>query len=236
MTTNPTPTVAAGLLSGIDVSHYQGAIDWRAVARMGIAFAYAKATEGLDPPDAGFADNWAGMQDAAITRGAYHFFRPAASVEAQADRFLSVVTGFQAGDLPPMLDLEEARSGTNSPDEWASIPFNERLPMALAWLEQVEQALGVRPVVYTRRGWLEPNLGAAGDLVNYPLWIAHYTAAAQPTVPGGWSRWTFWQYSKSGRVAGIYGPVDLDRFNGSQDDLATLASSAVSSPPQPPAG
>ena len=83
---------------------------------MGIAFAYAKATEGLYPSDARFADNWAGMQDAAITRGAYHFFRPAASVEAQADLFLSVVTGFQAGDLAPMLDLEEARSGTNGPD------------------------------------------------------------------------------------------------------------------------
>lgn len=232
MTTNTTPTVAVAVLSGIDVSHYQGAIDWHAVARMGIAFAYAKATDGLYPPDARFADNWTGMQDAAITRGAYHFFRPAASAEAQADRFLSMVTGFQAGDLPPMLDLEEARSGANRPDEWTSIPFNERLPLALAWLEQIEQTLGVRPIVFTRQGWVEANLGAAGNLVNYPLWIAHYTAAAQAAVPDGWSRWTFWQYSKSGRVAGINGPVDLDRFNGSRDDLATLASSAVSSPPQ----
>ena len=118
MTANTTPTVAVGVLSGIDVSHYQGAIDWHAVARMGIAFAYAK--DGLYPPDARCADNWA---------------------EAQADRFLSMVTGFHAGDLPPLLDLEEARSGAKSSDEWASIPFNERLSLALAWLEQVERLL-----------------------------------------------------------------------------------------------
>ncbi|HYM12489.1 MAG TPA: GH25 family lysozyme [Bryobacterales bacterium] len=227
-----TTTPAGPSLAGIDVSHYQGAIQWPTVAGTGIIFAYAKASDGLHGPDPRFANNWEAMRDAGITRGAYHFFRPAASVQAQAEQFLSLLPSLEAGDLPPMLDLEEARSGAG-PDEWAALPIHQRLPLALAWLQQVEQALGIRPVVYTRRGWVQQNLGDPGDLANYPLWIAHYTAAPQPALPGGWSRWTFWQYSQTGRVEGVSGNVDLDRFNGSPDDLAALAKPAAASPAEP---
>jgi lysozyme len=225
-----TVTTAAGpILSGIDVSHYQGTINWQAVAAAGTVFAYAKATEGLGSPDTYFAANWAAMQDAGLARGAYHFFHPAGSAQAQAARFLSVLTDLRAGDLPPMLDLEEAK--TRGQDEWAAIPVEERVLLVLTWLQQVEQALGVRPVVYTRRGWVQQTLRDAGDLVNYPLWIAHYTDAVQPSIPNGWPRWTFWQYSESNSLNGINGNVDLDRFNGSLDDLGALASSTTGASP-----
>jgi lysozyme len=206
---------------GIDVSHHNGPVDWGAAARSGLAFAYAKATEGATVIDDRFAVNWAAIRDAGLFRGAYHFFHPATPVEQQADHFVSTVGQLAPGDLPPMLDLEET---SQSNDEWPHIEPARRVPLALQWLERVEQALGRKPVVYTRRGFVRATLGEAGRLVEHPVWIAHYTLAPKPAVPPGWAKWTLWQYTDSGRVAGITSNVDKNRFNGSLGELRVLAS------------
>lgn len=205
-------------LAGIDVSHFQGDVDWPAVVAGGVAFAYAKATDGGTGTDAKFAANWAAMKAAGVVRGAYHFFRPATSAEAQADHFVQVVGALAPGDLPPVLDIEETKTA-NSPEQWAAIDAATRLNLVTTWLDRVEQALGIQPVLYTRRGFLQQYFPDTGPLTDHLLWVAHYTSQPAPAVPPGWDDWTFWQYSENGNASGIAGNVDLDRFKGALEDL-----------------
>ncbi len=207
--------------AGIDVSHHQGTVNWHAVAESGVDFAFAKATEGLSFVDPQFASNWAGMKNAGILRGAYHFFRPMKSVAAQIENFLRTVGEIAPGDLSPVLDLEEAPVPNG--DEWESIPPDERVPLALQWLQAVENQLGRKPIVYVRRGFIAQELPHADPLGQFPLWIAHYTSRPAPILPTVWSNWTFWQHTDGGKVNGIGGHVDLDRFNGALEDLQALA-------------
>src|SRR5262249_30533285 len=131
---------------------------------------------------------------------------------------------------PPVLDIEEAKTSSGT-DEWQAIPLDDRVDLVLKWLTAFEEKLGLKPVIYTRMGFVKSHLGDAGQLTEYPLWVAHYTSLQAPSVPEGWPTWTFWQYSQSGQVAGIVGSVDLDKFNGSVSQLRALAGSAA-----PPGG
>ncbi|HEX8391300.1 MAG TPA: GH25 family lysozyme [Longimicrobium sp.] len=195
-------------VEGIDVSHWQGTIDWNAVAADRVDFAFIKATEGGDYTDPRFAANWTASARAGIPRGAYHFYRPQTDAAVQADLFLRVVQP-QAGDLPPVLDVEvtDGRSAQ-------AIAAGVR-----TWMQRVEQATGRRPILYVRAGFWNQNVGAA--MPEYPLWVAHYDVV-EPAIPAGWSRWTFWQYSQTGRVAGITGDVDLNHFAGTRQELRGL--------------
>lgn len=199
LATGPAPD--GGLVRGIDVSHWQGAIDWRAVEADGIAFAFAKATEGATFTDPAFTANWAGMGGTRILRGAYHYFRPQTDAAAQAAHFLRTVQ-LGASDLPPVLDVE-VTDGRDRATLVAGV---------LAWLDAVERGTGKRPIVYTYQNFYDTYL--AGSLAGYPLWIARYGGVA-PSLSG----WTFWQYSDAGSVAGVPAAVDLDRFNGSEAEL-----------------
>jgi lysozyme len=190
-------------IHGIDVSRYQQYISWPDVSAMEVlgiklGFAFIKATEGTGYTDPRFARNWQHSKKNKLARGAYHFFVPTASGLAQARHFLSEVT-WQAGDLPPVLDIELA--GNIAPAQLRK--------EALSWLRAVEQACGVRPILYTNVGFYQRYLGSAFD--SYPLWIAHYYRPQQPNINRGW---TFWQHSDAGRVNGIEGPVDFNVFNG----------------------
>lgn len=202
---------------GIDVSHHQGPIAWPAVARAGISFAFIKATEGALRRDPRFGANWNAAGDAGLLRGAYHFFRPAQAVPAQVDHFCSVTGEFAPGELPAVLDLEE----TIPRDEWPEIPRPQHLSLTLEWLRAVEARTGVRPIVYTRKSFVAATFGAPGPLAAYPLWIAHYTLQPAPACPEGW-KWTFWQYTSCGKVPGISGEVDLNRFANSLARLRNL--------------
>ncbi|WP_329686128.1 glycoside hydrolase family 25 protein [Longimicrobium sp.] len=192
-------------LAGVDVSHWQGAIDWNRAAGDGVSFAFIKATEGGDYVDPAFAANWAGAAAAGIPRGAYHFYRPQTDAAAQAQHFLRTVQ-LRAGDLPPVLDVEVTDGR----------PAAEIAAGVRTWLQTVERATGRRPIVYTRASFWTGQMG--GGFGAYPLWVAHY-GAAQPSIPADWSRWAFWQHSDAGRVAGITGDVDLNWFAGSWADL-----------------
>lgn len=205
LATGPAPD--GGLARGIDVSHWQGAIDWRAVEAGGIVFAFAKATEGATHTDPAFAANWAGMGATRIIRGAYHYFRPKTDAAEQAAHFLRTVRP-GASDLPPALDVEV----TDGVDRAALVRG------VLAWLDAVEQGTGKRPIVYTYQSFYDTYL--SGSLAGYPLWIARYGPDA-PSLSG----WAFWQYSDAGSVPGVPAAVDLDRFNGSEAGLRNFVQS-----------
>jgi lysozyme len=194
-------------LAGIDVSHFQGEVDWRTVAAAGVRFAFIKATEGLDDVDPRFSQNWQQARAAGLLRGAYHFLHPNLDAGQQAAHFLSVVT-LDADALPPALDVE-VTDGVDPATLRACIE---------TWLGTVEAALRCKPVVYTDPSFWRQNVGA--DLSAYPLWLACY--AATPDVPASWQSWTFWQHSESGSVDGIAGPVDLDYCRLSYDQLRQL--------------
>jgi len=206
-------------VAGIDVSHFQQAIDWNAAANSGVRFCFIKATEGSSIVDARFATNWQGAADAGVMRGAYHFFHPSIPVGAQVDLFVRTVQPLKVSDLPPVLDLE-------APAEWTNIPAANRAGLALQWLEGVHARLGIRPLIYLSPSFANETLQNATTLASYPLWIAHKTPAQNPDIPKPWTAWTFWQYSDQGQTAGIGTLVDADRFNGTMDALQALSLSA----------
>jgi lysozyme len=195
-------------VQGIDVSHYQGTVDWQQVAQAGKAFAFAKATEGTTFVDPQFAANWSGIQAAGLVRGAYHFFEPNDDATQQAQLFLATVQ-LAPGDLAPVLDVETT-GGVSDSQLWSGVA---------TWLGLVGEATGLPPILYTAPGFWDSN---APDLAltQYPLWLADY--AVQPTLPNGWTSWLFWQYTQSGSVAGVTGAVDLDVFSGTMLDLQEL--------------
>lgn len=197
-------------LSGIDVSHFQGSINWSLVAKNQVAFAYIKATNGESFIDPRFHANWVEARIANLYRGAYHFFLAADDPKKQAEHFVKAVGSlYRKHDLPPMLDVETS-------DHTSNKILQER---ALVWLETVERELGVRPILYTDNGFAD---GVLTDrrFSRFPLWIAEYSEKVKQ-LPKPWKRsgWVIWQHSNKGRIEGIKGDVDLDRFNGDLDEL-----------------
>jgi lysozyme len=202
-------------LSGIDVSEYQGDIDWQAVADSGVTFCILKGTEGVESFDPYFARNWQAARSVGIIRSAYHFFIASKDPIVQANSFLRLTQKvWLDNDLPPVLDLE--KTYFLNPDTV--------IARAKIWLNTVEKAIGRRPIVYTFPNFWENTLGNPSALADYPLWIAHYETD-QPIVPGGWRSWTIHQYSESGTVPGIEGNVDMNHFNGNLDNLQKLLKS-----------
>jgi lysozyme len=190
-------------IHGIDVSRYQRYIGWSAVSSMNVfgirlGFCFIKATRGIRHVDPQFSRNWRKSKQAGLVRGAYHYFISTQSGLEQARHFLRV-TDFAPGDLPPVLDLEEAEG----------VSVAQLRKESLLWLTTVENAIGVRPILYTNVGFYQRYLGHTFD--PYPLWVAHYYQPRQPSIRRGW---TFWQHSDAGRVNGIEGPVDFNVFNG----------------------
>jgi lysozyme len=191
---------------GIDVSYYQGDIAWRRVRRAGVRFAFIRVSDGSAILDTKFEANWRGAQRAGVLRGAYQFFRPEESPIDQANLLIRILRTRGMGELPPVLDLEVT----------GGLPLATVAANARVWIEHVRSQLGVEPIVYTNPGMWQWR--GAGELARQPLWLAHYTTQC-PTLPPPWSRWQWWQYADDGHIDGIEGPVDLDVFAGTLDDL-----------------
>jgi len=167
--------------------------------------------EGTATPDSMFPTNWPNMKKAGLVRGAYHFFRASEDPDAQATAFVAALQsagGLEVGDLPPVLDLESTDA-----QSVATV-----LSRALAWLSAVETKLGVRPIVYTGNS-MSSVVGST--FVSYKLWVAEYQVTC-PTMPGGWTSWTFWQDSQTGSVPGVAGGVDTNYFDGNLTSLTSL--------------
>jgi GH25 family lysozyme M1 (1,4-beta-N-acetylmuramidase) len=205
-------------VTGVDVSHYQGTINWGSVAGAGIDFAYAKVSEGTGYTDPTYTTNRTGARNAGILFGAYHFGRPdQGDPRGQADRLVSLSQYAHDGrTLPPMLDIEwgpaEACYGlsTSAMVSWIS-----------AFVDQVRVRTGQRPMIYTNINWWNPCTGSNAGFGANPLFVARY-ANDPGTMPPGWSTWTLWQHTSSGSVPGISGNVDRDVFNGTSAQLGAL--------------
>ena len=209
---------------GIDVSSHQHStsVDWSAVKADGVKFAFVKATEGRTYTNPYYAGDWAGTAANGIYHGAYHFARPSiGSAGAQASWFASKAGSMTAaGTLPPVLDLEVTGGlSVSSLRTWTK-----------NWLTKVESLTGRTPMIYVSPYFWKTYMGNSTAFTRYPLWVAHYNVVS-PTVPGGWPTWTFWQGNSSGQVAGISGNVDMNAYNGSLSQLATLARTSVASTP-----
>ncbi|MGB4775631.1 MAG: GH25 family lysozyme [Daejeonella sp.] len=196
-------------IHGIDVSRYQGEIDWQRVAAMTdedvkINYTIIKATEGLLSVDPYFKRNWRLSRKAGLKRGAYHYFKQNRSGLWQARFFLQTVP-FSSGDIVPVIDVEER--GSKSREE-----FQANLKQ---FLKEVEKQLGIKPMIYSGLKFYCDNL--SGDFDDYPVWIAHYY---QPRL--NLASWHFWQHSDKARVNGIFHQVDMNVFNGTDDDFKKL--------------
>jgi len=203
-----TACATGSTLRGVDVSHYDGSINWTQVKAAGITFAFAKATESDNDIDSTFATNWAGMKAAGVVRGAYHFFDPAVSATTQANYVLKTVGTLDAGDLPIVLDFEQL-DGVSEATAVAG---------AVTFLASVTQTTGKKAILYMSSGFLA---GSYPALKPYTLWVANYGVSC-PGMPSEWSAWSFWQSSDSGSVSGISDAVDLDSFDGSLAALTAL--------------
>lgn len=198
-------------IHGIDVSWYQGYIDWPSVKQMRvqdvrIGFAFIKATEGLGNRDRQFKRNWKKAKEAHLTRGAYHFFLATKSGKVQAQNFINSVD-LEPGDLPPVLDIEQL---------YGVKPEKMRKEVQ-DWLTIVEKHYGVKPIVYTYVNFYSRFMTRQFD--DYPLWAAHYLEKDRPRID---RPWLFWQHSERGRVNGILRRVDFNVFNGDRSDFEDL--------------
>lgn len=207
------------MLSGLDVSHWTGAIDWRLVVPAGYRFAFCKATESTTYVDDTLLANVQGARAAGLAVGAYHFYRLAATPKSQAEFFLKTIKSLPL-DLPPVLDFEEQ----------ASLAPAKVADALKTWLDIVAERTGRTPIVYTSAYFWNDFTGGPDWSAQYPLWVANYTNASAPFLPRGWTQWLFWQYSDKGVVPGISANADLNRFNGDEAALTLLAGSKFTPP------
>lgn len=203
---------AATTTKGVDVSYHNGTISWPQVKAAGYEFAFVRISDGTGFRDPQFATNWAGAKSAGLVRGIYQFFRPTQDVAAQADMVIAAVGARQPGDLPPVIDVEA--DGGLAP---ATVAARVR-----TWVDRVKAATGVDPIIYTGKYFWRDEVGGPTSFANNPLWIAQYTSLC-PDLTAPWDTWAFWQFTESGSVAGISGGIDVDRFNGSLDELRAFA-------------
>lgn len=195
---------------GIDISHYQGSIDWEALKNGSpddspVSFIYMKATEGSDHKDRMFDRNWTKALEHGFTRGAYHYFSLHSSGLAQAEMFIKNVK-LEKGDLPPMVDVEEEPKDKRE--------FLQELKIFIA---KIEKHYGTKPIVYSGKKYKERHLNDR-YFDRYPTWIAHYYVDSLDVE----NNWTFWQCSDKGRLPGIRHKVDINVFNGDSGKLESL--------------
>ena len=195
---------------GIDVSRYQGRIDWSQVRRSGIRFAYIKATEGGDLLDPRFHENWEGAAAVGVPRGAYHFMYWCRPADEQAAWFAKAVPQDPL-QLPPVLDLEW---NTASPTCRKCVQREQALAEISVMLSLMEKHTGKPPVIYTDVGFYRNVL--VGELSETDFWLRSIADEPERRFPG--RTWILWQYSDTGRVPGIEGDVDLNAFHGSEVD------------------
>jgi GH25 family lysozyme M1 (1,4-beta-N-acetylmuramidase) len=195
-------------VNGLDVSVYQGRVTWSAVRSAGYSFAIARATEGALYQDPQFARNITGIRAAGMVAGAYHYLSWLTPAKPQAASFLRAYKPID-GDLPPMLDIEDCTVGAE-----------EAIAQISAFLAEVEPHLnGAKMLLYMSLTFPDTFLAGGSDFSGHPLNVAAYNSDPEPTVPAAWAKATMWQWSDKGRLPGISGNVDLDRFVGTLDEL-----------------
>jgi GH25 family lysozyme M1 (1,4-beta-N-acetylmuramidase) len=228
----PTSTAfAAEKVPGIDVSKWQGDVDWGEVASTPVRFVIMRATIGNTATEARFVDPkyeeyLAGATANGLVVGAYHRANVGTAVNDARNEANFFVNNAQiaAGDVLPVLDIEQTHGlSVAAMQDWVR-----------EWVQRVLALTGVKPMIYTSPNFWATSMGGTPWFADhgYPLWIAHWGVSA-PSVPAGnWGGhgWTFWQWTSTGHVAGIVGNVDRDRFNGSSLARGKIASLEVTPP------
>lgn len=204
----PAPS-ESGPIAGIDVSMWQGAIDWEAVKESGIEFVIIKGTEGTTYIDPAFVANWDGAKNAGLLVSAYHMLWPQLPATKQAEHFLNTM-GERKADFPLALDVELLGVGNIG-------AVVEEIALA------VEASDGRVPIIYTAQSIWNTHVGWAPGWHRFSLWVAGYATTA-PAMPTGWEGYgyTIWQHSQTGSVSGIQGNVDLNVFVGDRAALIAL--------------
>lgn len=197
-------------VQGIDVSYWQGNVDWEKIEAAGIRFAYIKATEGADRLDPRFVANWRGAKKAGVARGAYHVMYWCSAASEQASWFTAHVPG-DGDTLPPVLDLEWNGHSKTCPHHIARKAAIAKIRVMLA---AMEAHTGKRPIIYTDPKFHKDVL--EGEFTDYQFWLR--SVAAKPNAKYRGRDWTFWQFTTTGRVPGVQGAVDRNSFNGSPAD------------------
>ena len=211
----------ADTVPGIDVSSYQGTVDWNAVRASGKEFTFIRTVKRDTTVDTDFSANWKGAKSAGVLRGPYLFFAPSVDVDKQLTALAAALDaegGLAPGDLPVVLDVEV--------DDM--LPIATVAARAADWLTKAEARFGIKPLVYTSASFATPMNGA---LASWSLWVANYKVTC-PDLPGGWTTFAFWQ-SGQGTTPGIAGAVDVNVFNGTRAQLDELL---VGVPAAPDAG
>ena len=199
-------------IHGIDISHYQGKIDWEQLKNAMIKgcpvrFVSFKSTEGSSRLDENFRENFNQARDFGFIRGVYHFWSNKSTAREQAYYFLDQVH-LTDGDLPPVLDIEHKPADKSVEDFQRDV---------LTWLHIVEDKYHAKPIIYTYYKFKEQYLSAP-VFEDYPYWIAHYYVDKVQYK----GKWKFWQHTDVGKLPGIKGYVDFNIYNGSYYELKQL--------------
>lgn len=200
------PSLSEYPVRGVDVSSYQGKIDWNTLASQNISFAFIKATEGSSSVDPCFYYNYEQAQHTNLRIGAYHFFSYDSSGDAQADHFIATVEKID-GMLPPVVDLEFYAEKEKNPPEQKSVRTQLN-----AMLNKLEEYYGMKPILYaTQKSY---QLYLANAYTEYDIWIRN--VISKPALPDH-RDWTFWQYANREQLDGYSGQekyIDLNVFCG----------------------
>lgn len=187
---------------GIDVSHYQGFIDWKSVAADGkVGYVYLKATESNTMVDDTYDFNLREARKHGLKVGSYHFFRPNVDAASQFINFKRTVDRRQQ-DLLPLIDVEVT----------GGVPVATLHKRLQEFLRLVTHEYGKRPVIYTGRNFYDRYFASYSHFKPYLFMIAQYTSD-EPSLSDG-KDFVMWQFTAKGRVNGIRGDVDRSRFVG----------------------
>ena len=197
-------------VQGIDVSAWQGDIDWARARTAGTNFAFIKATEGGDHLDPKFLENWEGAKNAGVARSAYHFLYWCRPAHEQALWFMLNVPP-DPDALPPVLDAEWNTSSKTCPKKISREDALDKIKIMLA---AMESHTGKKPIIYTDPAFHREVL--EGELTDYHFWLRSVAAEPQDKYTG--RRWTFWQFTTTGKVPGIAGRVDRNVYGGDDAD------------------
>ncbi|MDR6870664.1 lysozyme [Bosea sp. BE125] len=198
-------------IQGIDISRWQGEIDWAKVKDADTRFAFIKATEGGDHLDPSFKRNWAEAKKHGIPRGAYHFVWWCRSAKDQV-RWLKKHIPRDADALPPVLDVE----WQNGSQCTRKISRDQALAKIREMLAALQAHTGKKPIIYTDINFHEDVL--EGEFNDYPYWLRSTAAPLKHRYNR--EKWEFWQFTTTGQVPGISGDVDRNAFFGSEQEFA----------------
>lgn len=201
-------------VNGVDVSHYQGTIDWSKLAQQDLDFAFIKATEGSGHVDECFYDNWQAAEETDLSIGAYHFFSFDSEGKKQAQFYIDTVGSLQ-GKLAPVIDVEFYGDKRNNPP-----PKDEVVKQLREMLGALEERYQVKPVIYTTYQAYYHYI--KDEFTDYPLWIRN--VYYQPLLIAD-NTWTFWQYTDTAVLEGYQGSekyIDMNVFRGTKEELQKL--------------